>query len=55
MQPFVQALPLTQLNNALRATILEGASLGEEWLPLAALAGYGAVSFLLALKWFKWR
>jgi ABC-type multidrug transport system permease subunit len=54
MQGFVQALPLTQLNNALRAVILEGKPLLALWLPLGALALWGGVSFAAALKWFRW-
>jgi ABC-type multidrug transport system permease subunit len=55
MQPFVQALPLTQLNNALRAIMLEGAPLHSQWLPLAALALWGGLCFPAALRWFKWQ
>ena len=54
LQPFIQALPLTQLNNALRAVITDDASLMSQWLPLSILAAYGFVSFVLALRWFKW-
>ncbi len=54
VQPFIQALPLTQLNNALRAVITDGASLMSQWMPLTILAAYGLVSFVLALKWFRW-
>lgn len=54
MQPFIQALPLTQLINALRAVILEGMPLVSQSLPLAVLAAWAAVSFLLALRWFRW-
>ncbi len=54
LQPIVQALPLTQLNYALRAVILEGASLMSLWWRLLFLAGWGAVSFVLALRWFRW-
>lgn len=54
LQPFIQALPLTQLINALRAVITDGASLGSQWLPLGILAGYGLISFILALRWFRW-
>lgn len=54
LQPFIQALPLTQLNNALRAVITEGASLATLSVPLAILSAYAVVSFLLALKWFRW-
>ena len=40
VQPLVQALPLTAVNNALRATMLEGAALvhlGPQLLVLAVL------------------
>ncbi|HVR74710.1 MAG TPA: ABC transporter permease [Planctomycetota bacterium] len=55
MQPFVQALPLTQLNNALRAVILEGSSAADQWVPALVLAAYAVVSFSAALRWFKWQ
>jgi ABC-type multidrug transport system permease subunit len=55
MQPFVQALPLTQLNNALRKIILEGAPLESQWLPAGVLILYGVASFALALRWFRWQ
>jgi len=54
LQPLVQALPLTQLNNALRAVVLEGASLGSQAWRLGVLAAWGGISFLLALRWFRW-
>jgi ABC-2 type transport system permease protein len=54
LQPFIQSLPLTQLNNALRAVILEGASLQSQALGLAILAAWGGVSFVCALRWFRW-
>ena len=53
-QPFIKALPLTALNDALRATILEGASLPSQSVRLLILALWGAVSFILALRWFRW-
>ena len=54
MQPLVQALPLTQLNCALRAVVLEGAGLlSRPWRLLVPAAG-GGVSFVLALRWFRW-
>ncbi len=54
LQPAIQALPLTMLNEALRAVILEGASLGSQAVRLGGLALWGAVSFVLALRWFRW-
>ena len=55
MQPFVQALPLTALNDALRGVMLEGTRLGPLLPEIAVLAAWGAVSFLLALKLFRWQ
>ncbi len=52
--PFIKALPLTALNDALRATILEGATLGSQSGRLLVLAIWGGVSFVLALRWFRW-
>jgi ABC-2 type transport system permease protein len=52
--PFIKMLPLTALNDALRATILEGASLGSQSGRLLVLAIWGGVSFILALRWFRW-
>jgi ABC-type multidrug transport system permease subunit len=54
-QPFVQALPLTQLNNALREVMLEGKSFPEIAWRLGILAAFGLVTFTLALKWFRWQ
>jgi ABC-2 type transport system permease protein len=52
--PFIRALPLTALNDALRATILEGASLASQSGRLLILVLWGGISFLLALRWFRW-
>ena len=56
-QPLIQALPLTQLNEALRAVMLEGKSLADDGVAwrVAALAAWGGASFLLALRWFRWQ
>jgi len=55
MQPFLQALPLTALNDALRGVMLEGTGLVPLLPELALLVVWGAVSFLLALKIFRWQ
>ncbi len=55
VQPFIQALPLTQLNDALREVMLEGASAGRVAWRLAALAGWGCAAFLLAARRFRWQ
>jgi ABC-type multidrug transport system permease subunit len=54
-QPFIQALPLTQLNDALRAVMLEGKSFPEIAWRLGILAIFALVTFTLALKWFRWQ
>jgi ABC-type multidrug transport system permease subunit len=54
LQPFIQALPLTQLINALRAVILTGESLASQSTPLAILGAWSIVSYALALKFFRW-
>src|SRR5207245_2854597 len=54
-QPFIKALPLTPLINALRAVSVEGAGLASQWRELGILAAWGGGSFALALWWFRWR
>ncbi len=54
LQPIVRALPLTALNDALRAVILEGAPLLSQARPLFVLAVWGVSSFLLGLRLFRW-
>jgi ABC-type polysaccharide/polyol phosphate export permease len=54
-QPFIQALPLTATNDALRAIMLEGAGLGAVAGELALLAAWAAASFVVALRIFRWR
>jgi ABC-type polysaccharide/polyol phosphate export permease len=54
LMPFIRALPLTALNDALRATILEGAPLAAQGTRLAIMAIWGGVSFLFAVRWFRW-
>jgi ABC-type multidrug transport system permease subunit len=55
LQPFIQALPLTALNNVLRALMNEGTSLSSNWLPIAILVAWCLASFVVALKIFKWQ
>src|SRR5438477_7584625 len=54
VQPFIKLLPLTALNDAMRATILQGASLGAQSGRLLVLVLWGGISFALALRWFRW-
>jgi ABC-type polysaccharide/polyol phosphate export permease len=55
VQPLIQALPLTALNDTLRAVMLDGegwAAVGGE---LAILGAWGVAGFLLALRLFRWQ
>jgi ABC-type multidrug transport system permease subunit len=55
VQPFIHALPLTAVNDALRAIMLDGASMAAVSGELAILAGWGLGSFFLALRFFRWQ
>ena len=55
LQPFIKALPLTALNSALRSVMNEGAALSSNWIPIAILLAWCLVSFVVALKIFKWQ
>lgn len=54
-QPFIQILPLTALNDALRAVMLEGRGLGTVGVELVVLVLWGVATFALAVKIFRWR
>jgi len=54
LQPWVAALPLTAVNNALRLVTNEGAGFAAVWLPLGVLVAWGTVSFTLAMRLFRW-
>jgi len=54
MQPFIRALPLTALNDALRAVMIEGAGLLAVAPQALLLAALGAASFAAALRLFRW-
>lgn len=54
-QPIIQALPLTALNDALRAVMLDGAGYAALAPELALLAAWGVLSFAAALKLFRWQ
>jgi len=54
VQPFVRALPLTALNDSLRAVILDGAGFASQLPRIAILALWGAASFGVSMKIFRW-
>jgi ABC-type multidrug transport system permease subunit len=54
-QPLIRALPLTALNDALRAVMLEGRGLTAIASQLLVMTAWGVVSFAFALKIFRWQ
>jgi ABC-2 type transport system permease protein len=54
-QPFIQILPLTALIDALRGVMIEGQSFAGIAHEIGILSAWGAGTFLLALKLFRWR
>jgi ABC-2 type transport system permease protein len=55
LQPFVQALPLTAVNDALRTNMLQGGSWGAVAGELGIVVTWMVVCFVLALRVFRWR
>jgi ABC-2 type transport system permease protein len=55
IQPIIQALPLTAVINALRANILRGAGLATVVPELGIILAWMVLSFVLALRLFRWR
>jgi ABC-type multidrug transport system permease subunit len=55
IQPFIQALPLTALNDALRAVYNEGQGIAAVAPEAAILAAWSVGSFALALRAFRWQ
>jgi ABC-type multidrug transport system permease subunit len=54
MQPAIRILPLTALNDALRAVMIDGAGLISTLPLLAIVAAWGVVTFGIAVKIFRW-
>lgn len=55
VHPFIQALPLTALNDALRLIMNEGQPLLAALPPVAVVLAWGVGAFGLALAVFRWR
>lgn len=55
VQPVIRILPLTAVNDALRANMLEGTPITALGFQLAVIVGWLLLSFVLALKLFRWR
>jgi hypothetical protein len=54
MQPAIRLLPLTALNDGLRAFMAGGVSLAALTPALAVLGVWGVGSFALSLRLFRW-
>jgi ABC-2 type transport system permease protein len=55
MQPFIKALPLTAVIDALRANMLQGANLAQMAPQVGIIFFWLVICFALALKLFRWR
>ena len=55
MQPYIRALPLTAANDALRATMLQGAGWGGVAAQIGILAAWLVLCFVAALRLFRWK
>jgi ABC-type multidrug transport system permease subunit len=55
VQPVLRALPLTALNDALRAVTNQGAGLRALAYGMTVLAAWAAVSLAVALRVFRWK
>ncbi|HUP60047.1 MAG TPA: ABC transporter permease [Thermoanaerobaculia bacterium] len=54
-KPFIRALPLTALNDALRGVMNDGLGAMELAPQLLNLVAWGVVSYLIGLKIFRWQ
>jgi ABC-type multidrug transport system permease subunit len=54
IQPALSILPLTALNDGLRAVMIDGAGVAGIAKPLAILAAWGVASFGAGVKIFRW-
>jgi ABC-2 type transport system permease protein len=53
--PLIRALPLTALNDSLRAVMNDGLGLAAIWGPLLILLAWGGSTFLVAVRIFRWQ
>ena len=53
LQKIAYIFPLTYLNDAMRAVMIKGQSLGDVWLDLVILLGFTALFFIIGVKRFN--
>lgn len=54
-QPLIRLLPLTALIDAMRAVMIDGASIFSQTSQIVLLAVWATVTFVIALKIFRWQ
>jgi ABC-2 type transport system permease protein len=54
MQPFINLLPLTALNDAMRNVAFEGAHLSNCWPQILILLIWGVIIYFFTVKFFRW-
>ena len=54
LQTVTEYLPLTYLANSLRSVAIDGATLWSQWVGIAGLAAWLLVTYVLAIKLFRW-
>ena len=55
MMPMIRLLPLTALNDALRAVMIDGVGLAVVARELAVIGFWGIAAFAVSLRLFRWR
>jgi ABC-type multidrug transport system permease subunit len=55
LRPIIRMLPLTAMNDGLRAVINDGAPVLGSWMELSVLVAWGAICFAIALIAFRWK
>jgi ABC-2 type transport system permease protein len=55
LAPIVQAVPLTHLNDALRAVVNHGGGVDDLWVSWLVLAAWTVGGFLVSMRLFRWQ
>ena len=55
LQPVIRVIPLTHLNEALRAIVNKGDGLGDIWWNWVVLAAWAAAGYVISLRVFRWQ
>jgi ABC-2 type transport system permease protein len=55
LAPIINAVPLTHLNNALRAVINDGSAVSELWVSWLVLAAWAVMGFVVSMRLFRWQ